>query len=455
MPESKHSRESSSLKRDVETQEEEARGEANDDASDDLLKAESPGKSQASKFFTNLLHAGSEEEVMAGISFQESRIQPSSRGPMISAHKPSRNSAKSNEREGDASVSTFGSGSAMTNISQPSIPRVRSDLSKKAVRWVDDVERRSHQQHPSPTRSGTKEPAIIHNAPRNVDRITETRRNCDDEISRDSKAGGSFSTEDGSLQGSRLLPPRQPNSFPLHNNRFQEFRRSQQAQLEQHQQEEQQLEQSESRDDTVHTRDSAFFSYTYSSASNYSRDAQEYSEQSNSDDNSNSHRSTSESTGGGARYHEQSLHTASTQLRQVSSLDNNVNGRAVSHDGRRQLSENSRAWSPRFMNLFAKQREALTDSMPGRSASGSNSDSSASNHSTQEMVASTKPLPYDEQKEEAVSEELPFDQANRRETVIQTRNSDSSDSVEVQLEEERDEAEGISEVESLTVDTSA
>jgi chromosome segregation ATPase len=483
--ESRHSRGNSILKTDIKREENNVREERNADDADstndnvsyDAPKAVSPGKVQASKFFKNLLNANTEEdEVMAGIYLQETCIQETSRSNIaLQERNPGWTNNKEPER--DESVSTVGSGSIMTYVSQKTVPRVRSDLCKKSVRWMDGVEREPHWERSNLSITSVHNHTRKIDAQPDVDRVTEKRQECEDEGSKDgsmdtnaacsagSRAGGTFS-EDGSLKGSKLLPPRQAhNAFPLHSNRFQEFRRSQQAQKERQKQEEEQLEQSESRDDTVQSRDSAFFSYTYSSTSNYSRDDQDYSDQSDTDDNSHSYGSVVNNS---SRHQEQSSCSKLMQLRQASSLDNNVNGIAVSRA--RLQPDSARAWSPRFMNLFAKQREAVTDNrmatllLPGylSTASGDSSSSqdgsqSFSNHShvANDKLVDSKPLPYDEQTEE-VTEELPFDQAEVLETSVHMRDSETSGSMEVELEPRCDEPDclSVSLVENSTVSNS-
>ncbi|KAL3923170.1 MAG: hypothetical protein SGILL_001807 [Bacillariaceae sp.] len=426
VPDSAHSRDSSSFKPDVERASREADTKRssddfdsdNDDVSYEELRTESPGKAKASKFFTNLMTEDRQGHVSGSM----------------------KNASTEKEQEVDESVSTAGSVSIPTN----------SSAGRKEVRWDDKHESQQIQRKLTISRAemhGQEKTTIVRE---DSDRVTETRNIREDETTRDrpsdiietrsleSATGESFSTEDQSLRGSRLLPR---GDFPLQHNRFQSFRRNQQ---------EQQLEQSESRDDTtVQSRDSGFFSYTYSETSNYSREYRAAGEQSETDNSS-------------TRYRAQSHYNQTMQAHQRPSADQ-------SEDAARQQQHDStnRAWSPRFMQLLSKQKATGRDSMttlPGgllpsgssHSASTRYGDKSASNR-----TMSSKPLPYDEQKEQA-EEERPFDEAQRREMAAARTNErnanerqrdESGDGLSVSLAENSTVAN--SEIQSLTVDSSA
>jgi hypothetical protein len=113
----------------------------------------------------------------------------------------------------------------------------------------------------------------------------------DDVRSTGSQVIGTSSTEDGSLRGSSLLPPRRYSSSFVRSHDTRIFGQHQQQQGGRFE---------DSRDDTVQSRDSSQLLYTYSSTSNHS---QEFSESSvighiSSDSNSNSNKQRSDDISG-------------------------------------------------------------------------------------------------------------------------------------------------------------
>ncbi|KAG7348113.1 chromosome assembly protein [Nitzschia inconspicua] len=363
---------------------------------------ESPRGAQAYHFFNNLLvENNEEEEIMVGIYLQESAAQPSR----------NKNFDKDTDEfaDTDTSVNTGGSGAPVTN-DHPSTSQRR-----KYVRWSDKPEQSSSTSPSSYSPPSTKAQEKLKNKtdPKH-DRVIETREECEERESIDgngrvllrkedihstgNRIAGSFSTDEGSLRGSKLLPPREHSrtKFPVQSSQFQQFRRSQQ----------QHLESSESRDDTVHSSDSTFFSYTYSSTSNYSsRDFGEYSQHCYVD-TGNSHETSTHNTTTKGRPQQSRQHL-------IPDNDDNtvISGlSASSHPmppvDRSFQRSSPRAWSPRYMELVSKQRSS------GGSFLGK--PPSPRGEVVPEPAIIAKPVPYDEQTEQQLEEERPFDEEHRK-----------------------------------------